>query len=277
MTSAGDVRSYLPAQLAAVPLLVALDIDGTLLGEDRVVAPVTKRAVTAARAAGHHVVLATGRSVVGMVPVARALGIVSGWAVASSGAVIVRLDPGVRTGYVVDQVHTFDVEPVARLIHEAGLDLQIAVEELGWGYRTSARFPDVLNGHRRVVACDEIWRRPTTRAIVRGAGVHGLVGALRALRLTVTCSGPDSVDVTPFGLSKATALEKIRERLGIRPDDTVAVGDGYNDIGMLVWAARAVAMGQAPADLLAVVGEVTGTVRDNGVVDVLRSITPGFR
>jgi hydroxymethylpyrimidine pyrophosphatase-like HAD family hydrolase len=277
VTSAVDVCSCPPTQLAAVPLLVALDIDGTLLGEDRLVAPVTERAVTAARAAGHHVVLATGRSVVGMAPVARALGIVSGWAVASSGAVIVRLDPGVRTGYVVDQVHTFDVEPVARLIHEAEPDLQIAVEELGWGYRTSARFPGALNGNRRVVTCDEIGRRPTTRAIVRGAGVHGLVGALRALGLTVTWSGPDSVDVTPFGLSKATALEKIRERLGIRPGDTVAVGDSYNDIGMLGWAARSVAMGQAPADLLAVVGEVTGTVRENGVVDVLRSITPGSR
>lgn len=259
---------------ADVPLLVALDIDGTLVDEDRVVPAVTRGAVAAARAAGHHLVLATGRSIVGTLPVARALGITSGWGVASSGSVLVRLDPGSRAGYVVEDVHTFDVEPVVRLVHEAAPHLMIAVEELGWGYRTSTQLPaGALNGRQRVVAPEEIWSRPTTRAILRGPGASTLVGALRALGLTVTRSGPASVDVTPFGLSKATALEKVRERLGVGPGDTVAVGDNYNDIDMLRWAARSVAMGQAPADLLAIAGEVTGTIGEHGVVDVLTSIT----
>ena len=263
---------------ADVPLLVALDIDGTLVGEDRLVPAVTRSAVTAAQAAGHHLVLATGRSIVGMLPVARALGITSGWGVASSGSVIVRLDPTTRAGYVVEDVHTFDVEPMVRLVDETAPHLMIAVEELGRGYRTSARLPEgALTGRQCVVALEEIWSRPTTRAILRGPGALGLVGALNALGLTVTRSGPASVDVTPPGLSKATALEKVRERLGVRPDDTLAVGDSYNDIDMLRWAGRSVAMGQAPADLLAIAGEITGTIREHGVVDVLRSITAAAR
>jgi hydroxymethylpyrimidine pyrophosphatase-like HAD family hydrolase len=261
-----------------VPLLVALDIDGTLVGEDRVVPTVTRSAVAAAQAAGHHLVLATGRSIVGMLPVARALGLTSGWGVASSGSVIVRLDPATRAGYVIEDVHTFDVEPVVRLVHEIAPHLVIAVEELGWGYRTSTRLPaGALNGRQCVVAPEEIWSRPTTRAILRGPGAFEAVGALRALGLTVTRSGPASIDVTPFGLSKATALEKVRKRLGTGRQDTVAVGDSYNDIEMLRWAARSVAMGQAPADLLAVAGEVVGTIREHGVVDVLRSITSASR
>ena len=264
------------ARRADVPLLVALDIDGTLVGQDRAIPPTTLQAVAAAAAAGHHLVLATGRSIVGLLPVARALGIFPGWAVASSGSVIVRLDLGVRAGYVVEEAHTFDVEPLVRLVDESASDLMLAVEELGWGYRTSARLPDgFLNGPQRVVPLEEIWSRRATRVILRGSGVTDLVGAVCALGLTATRSGPDSVDVTPFGLSKATALEKVRERLGVARGNTIAVGDNYNDIDMLRWAARSVAMGHAPPDLLAIAGEVTGTIHEHGVVGVLRSITPG--
>lgn len=260
---------------AGVPLLVALDIDGTLVGRDRAIPAVTGHAVAAAGAAGHHMVLATGRSIVGMLPVARALDIFPGWAVASSGSVILRLDLRERAGYVVEEAHTFDVEPLARLVCESAPGLTLAVEELGWGYRTSARLPDgSLNGPQRVVAHDEIWSRPTTRVILRGPRATEMVGAARALGMTATRSGPDSVDVTPFGLSKATALEKVRKHLGVARGNTIAVGDNYNDIDMLRWAARSVAMGHAPADLLAVAGEVTGTIHEHGVVDVLRSITP---
>lgn len=260
---------------AGAPLLIALDIDGTLVGQDRAIPPVTGRAVAAAGAAGHHLVLATGRSIVGMLPVARALDIFPGWAVASSGSVILRLDLGVRAGYVVEDAHTFDVEPLVRLVRASAPHLMLAVEELGWGYRTDARLPDgLLNGPHRVVTLEEVWSRPTTRVILRGLGATELVGAVRALGLTATRSGSDSVDVTPYGLSKATALETVRERLGVPRSNTIAVGDNYNDIDMLRWAARSVAMGHAPADLLAVAGEVTGAIHEHGVVDVLRSITP---
>ncbi len=80
------------------------------------------------------------------------------------------------------------------------------------------------------------------------------------------------MDVTPPDLSKATALDAVRQTLGIPSTLTVAVGDGINDIAMLIWAARGVAMGHAPAELRAVADEVTGTIADNGVVPVLRSL-----
>jgi hydroxymethylpyrimidine pyrophosphatase-like HAD family hydrolase len=56
----------------------------------------------------------------------------------------------------------------------------------------------------------------------------------------------------------------------------VAVGDGRNDVDMLGWAAaggRGVAMGQAPEEVLAVASEVTGTVTDDGLSQLLRSIS----
>ena len=53
---------------------------------------------------------------------------------------------------------------------------------------------------------------------------------------------------------------------------TVAVGDGHNDIEMLAWAARGVAMGHADEPVRAVADEVTGTIDDDGAVAVLRSL-----
>ena len=59
----------------------------------------------------------------------------------------------------------------------------------------------------------------------------------------------------------------------IRDRDTVAVGDQRNDVEMLVWAARGVAMGNAPDEVKAIADEVTGSVTDDGLADVLDSLT----
>ena len=56
--------------------------------------------------------------------------------------------------------------------------------------------------------------------------------------------------------------------------DTVAVGDQRNDLEMLQWAARGVAMGNAPDEVKAVADEVTLSVTDDGLVPILRSLIP---
>ena len=69
------------------------------------------------------------------------------------------------------------------------------------------------------------------------------------------------LDLTPGGVSKASALEEVRQHLGVQPHATVAVGDGCNDVQMLRWAARGVAMGHASEAVRAAADEVTGTHR----------------
>jgi len=75
-------------------------------------------------------------------------------------------------------------------------------------------------------------------------------------------------------VSKASALEQVRRRLRVEPGDTVAVGDQRNDLEMLQWAARGVAMGNAPDEVKAVADEVTLSVTDDGLVPILRSLIP---
>ena len=80
------------------------------------------------------------------------------------------------------------------------------------------------------------------------------------------------LDISPEGVTKASALESVRERLGVGAGATVAIGDGMNDLEMLGWAAHGVAMGNASARLRGVADAVTGTVQDDGAAVILRAL-----
>ena len=70
----------------------------------------------------------------------------------------------------------------------------------------------------------------------------------------------------------SSALEQIRSRLGIPRERTVAGGDGFNDVEMLTWAGRGVAMGQAAQGVRAVADEVAPSVYEDGAAVVLESL-----
>lgn len=256
------------------PALVALDIDGTLLETGGDVPPVTAAAVAAVREAGHRIVLATGRSLVGVLPVAQSLGLDDSWVVASNGAVVARLCSTEPAGYTLHERRTFDVDPVVHLARSHIADVLIGVEEVGWGWRVSETFDDGrLNGRQHVVRhLDELWATPVTRLIVAAPGADALLDPLHQLEVTASPVGSDWVDVTPRGLSKASALETIRARLDVPADRTVAVGDGLNDAEMLAWAAYAVAMGHAPDPIKALADHITGTIHEQGAASVLQAL-----
>ena len=80
------------------------------------------------------------------------------------------------------------------------------------------------------------------------------------------------LDITPDGVSKASALERVREWAGVGPERTLAAGDGMNDREMLAWAALGVAMGNADPGTVAIANAVTARVEQDGIVPVLRSV-----
>ncbi|WNB85500.1 HAD family hydrolase [Cellulomonas sp. ATA003] len=262
------------------PLLVALDIDGTVMTYDERISDDVREAVAAVRATGAHVVLATGRSLHATVPVAHELGITEGWAVASNGSVTARLDPAEAGGYRVTDLITFDPGPALRLMHAAMPDALFAVEEVGVGFRMSAPFPPgELTGVHAVVSIDELSEHHVTRLVVRSPGhtteeFHRLVHRMGLEDVTYAIGWTAWMDVAPHGVTKASALEHVRRDLDVQPSRTVAVGDGNNDLAMLEWAALGVAMGHAPEPVRAVADEVTGTIDDDGLLDVLRRLVP---
>lgn len=256
--------------------LVALDVDGTIMTDDGFVSPETKAMVRDLRAAGSHVLLATGRPLVALLPVAEELGLDDGFLVASNGSVTVRL--GGPQGYEIDDAVTFTAGPALDLVLHHMPRTLFAVEEVGVGYWVGERFPvRTIMGRQTVVDLRDLADRTTTRIVAVDAGepVGALRAGLAALGLSDThfsIADLTWMDVAPQAVSKASALERLRELLGVHPAATVAVGDGGNDVEMLRWAGYGVAMGHAAADVVAAADAITGTILDDGVVPVLQAV-----
>ena len=251
--------------------LVGLDIDGTLLVTGQDPTPGVLRAIRASQVAGHELVLATGRSLTGALYAARLLGITDGWIVASNGSIVVRIAKG---GYEVVVIHTVDAKAVVELVTAVRPDLRIAAEIVGVGYHVSSPFPTYeLGGDQVQVARPaDLWAEATPRIALFGTNAAHLVPSIRAGGMTATRTRPDWVDVTPGGVSKATALERIRRELGIPKSRTLAIGDSENDISMLTWAERGVAMGDAPALVRYSANYATKSIEDDGAALILLSL-----
>lgn len=255
--------------------LVALDIDGTVMSSDGVIAAPVLRSIGLARAAGHEIVLATGRSLAGALPVAERLGLTDGYVVCSNGAITIHLDSGAPGGYRYVRSELFDPTTVILRAREVDPAVQVAVEEPGWGWRVSAPFePGQVNGEQKIASIADLCASPATRVALAAPGFRRHLDALRMSGATVTPAGLAWLDVTGPGVTKATALEALRKKLDIPVDATVAVGDSENDLEALTWAARGISMGHAPAAVRAAADEVTGTIDQHGVATALASLLP---
>ena len=260
------------------PGLVALDVDGTLVDLDGAMSERVREAVRRVAANGTNVVVATGRSLLGTLPVLDRLSLTTGWAVCSNGAVTVRLDPDLPDGYEVEDVVTFDPTPALQLLHEHLPGALYAVEDIGLGFRVTGAFPEgELPGDLTIVPFAELVDGPATRVVVRSpehepedflrlTAEIGLQGVGYAVGWTAW------LDLAPEGVSKASALELVRQRLDVDLDRTLAVGDGRNDLEMLAWAARGVAMGNAPEEVRDAADEVAPPIERDGLAHVLEPL-----
>ncbi|MGB3257296.1 MAG: HAD family hydrolase [Ornithinimicrobium sp.] len=265
--------------------LVALDIDGTIVHHDGHLSDRVARAITGLADSQATVMIATGRSVTATMPILRELGLVRQgmYAVCSNGAVIVALDPQTELGYRIHHVVTFDPKPAVDILIRLLPDAIIAVEDVGVGFKVNRLFPEPDLAERQlVVDIEELVAHPVPRVTVRdlsaepvnfaelidGIGLHGVNYAV----------GFSSwLDLAPEGVSKASGLETVRLALDIDSAHTLAVGDQRNDIEMLRWAARGVAMGQAPPEVVGAADEVTADVEHDGLAVVLEDLMSALR
>ena len=252
------------------PRLVALDIDGTVVGHDNSLRPRIRDSVRRVIDAGVHVVMSTGRSWPGTFEVIDRLELPPGLAVMSNGAVVPATDPF----DVVRQV-TFDARAVVESALALHPDAIVAVEDVGLGYRVSRQFPDgEITGTITVQTIEELVARPVTRVIIRDPAAESddfetLAAALGYQGVEYFVGWTAWLDIAPRNVSKADGLMVVCEQLGVDATEVLAIGDGHNDIAMLRWAGRGVAMGQAPAPVRAAADAVTAPVDADGLADEL--------
>ncbi|OBB75098.1 Cof-type HAD-IIB family hydrolase [Mycobacterium sp. 852014-52144_SCH5372336] len=263
------------------PLLIASDVDGTLLDDDEKVSTRTRAAVTAAVESGTEFLIATGRPPRWVQPVVDALGFAP-MAVCANGAVL--YDPA--TDRIVSaRTLTTDVlgelaDIATRVIPGAGL----AVERVGKSAHDAATPQFVsspgyehawLNPDNTEVSFEDLLSAPAIKLLVRKAGARSsdmaaeLADHVGQVADITYSTNNGLIEIMPVGISKATGVAEVAEPLGITADEIVTFGDMPNDVPMLQWAGLGVAMGHAHPAALAAADEVTSTNNDDGVARVL--------
>ena len=259
--------------------LIGLDIDGTLVHDDGHLSPEVVKEVQRVKNLGHEVIVATGRAAANAVPVVRDLGIEQGFVVSSNGAVTVELDLGHPRGFRMTDVVTFDPAEVLAQLIEHLPEAHFAVEDLDGSYRFHRPFPTYALGDQNFeTPLEELMHHPVSRVVVLSPEHDvdeflGLISKIGLASVSYAIGYTAWLDISPQGVSKASALEVQRQRLGISNEQVLVMGDGRNDIEMFQWAKQggglAFAMGQAPEEVQLAATDVTSSVTDDGVARVL--------
>lgn len=258
--------------------LVASDLDGTLFTPDHEPGPRTVRAVNALVDAGIIVAAVTGRSWHTGVEKATTTGARLDWFIGSNGGHRINLASGDMEERLV-----FDADEIVTLAD----DVNAALDGTGFGYehhegmwfddRFIEIFPRSLDGGRRVNTVthrppDDIGKVFISHNDIRTTDLVDAVRPHVPDSMVVTTSGITFVEVTPVGADKGSALARLCAQLGVNRDEVVAFGDNHNDLTMLEWAGRGVAMGNAHDAVKEIADEVTATNADDGVARVLETL-----
>ncbi|MFE7539913.1 Cof-type HAD-IIB family hydrolase [Streptomyces platensis] len=302
MTDASAPPSRAP-ETAVTPRLIATDLDGTLLHDDKTVSDRTIAALAAAERAGLEVFFVTGRP-------ARWMGVVSdhvhghGLAICANGAAVVDLHRGGRI-VEVSPLERTTARQVVDALRSAAPGTSFAVERTG-GIHYEPQYPPLLLDPAAVVAPAEklladdfvpplgpedaepdgpdggtapaFPDQPVIKLLAHHpeldpdaflALAHTAAGDLA----TFTRSSPTALlEISGPGVSKAGTLARCCAERGIAPEEVVAFGDMPNDIAMLSWAGTSYAMANAHPDVLAATTRRTASNNDDGVAAVIERI-----
>ena len=264
------------------PWLIAIDIDGTLVHDDGFLSPVVVKEVQRVRELGHHVIVATGRAAANAVPVVSDVGIEEGFVVCSNGAVTVELDKNHPHGYLVREVIGFDPKPVLSQLIEKLPEAHFAVEDIDGTYRFHKPFPAYALGSKNIeTPLDQLMHGEVSRVVVLSPEQDvndflAIVGSVGLHSVSYAIGYTAWLDISPQGVSKASALEQRRKALDIPRDRVIVIGDGRNDISMFEWANAgggfSFAMGQGPDEVKEAASMVTSSVEEDGVARVLAGL-----
>lgn len=260
--------------------LLALDLDGTLIGPDLALLPRIREAIIGAVRNGVHVSLATGRMATSAQPFAAELGLHDP-VIAYQGALVrASPPPGRRLG---------------RLIYHRPLPVEVARETIRWT-RARGFAPHINHLERFIIPADdprtddystflgaraeivpdlEGWiHRPVSKVLAVGptGAPLELLDAGRAHfagRAEVTVSHPEFLEFLAPGVSKGQAVRWLARRLGIPLEQTLAIGDQYNDLEMIAASGHGVAMPSAPPAVQAAARYIAPPLTDEGSAQVI--------
>lgn len=257
--------------------LIATDLDGTLLRPDGSISQYTLSELRRAQEAGMLVVLVSARPPRVMRQLVQSSGL-GGLAICCNGALLYDLDQD-----CILQSISLQPEQITWLINT----MRVALPELSFaiedglavicepGY--AAYYGDDDRLELRIASTITSYSSPAVKLMARHTGqtpgeLHEQVLALVGAEYSVTYSGGSFLEIAAAGINKAAALERFCAQRGISAREVIAFGDMPNDLPMLQWAGRSVAVANAHPLVLAAVHEITRSNAEDGVALVLQNL-----
>ncbi|MFD6229007.1 Cof-type HAD-IIB family hydrolase [Streptomyces sp. NPDC060232] len=266
-----------------MPRLIATDLDGTLLHDDKSVSPRTVAALAAAEEAGIEVFFVTGRP-------ARWMDVVAdhvhghGLAICANGAAVVDLHAGREFVQVRDLPRQAALSVVEALRAEApGTSFAV---ELTTGINYEPAYPPFFKDPgAKLATAEELLHEhsdesaaPVLKLLAHHSDITPdeflvLARSAAGVHASITRSSPTSLlEISGQGVSKASTLALCCAERGISPDEVVAFGDMPNDVEMLSWAGTSYAMGNAHPDVITAASGRTVANNEDGVALVIERI-----
>ena len=264
------------------PRLIALDLDGTLIDESLTLRPRVVDAIERVRALGITVTIVTGRMFTATRPFAKRLGIESPVACYQGAAIF-----EASNGRLVSET------PVP---HDVALEIYAFAKSHGLHvqfYAGDRFFVESINRYSELYA-----RLAMTQPVVvaslpaafegRGSTKVNLVtepertpaiaAELRSHlgdRAYVTRSNPEFIEMLHPAVNKGRAFVQVAELLNVPLEQTMAIGDSYNDVPLLGAAGFGIAMGSAPSELKDVADAVVDGWKEDGAAEALERYVIG--
>jgi len=266
--------------MGETPRLVATDIDGTLIRDDHTVSARTAGVLARLVAQGTPVVLVTGRPVRWLKMVYEQLAEPLP-AVCANGAVV--YDPVRDEVLRADPLAPQHLAEVAERLRAEVPGISFAVEildsrEMRHETHYPLRWDADIDGIRPIATPEELLSLPAVKLLARAgeqdpdAFAALIATAVAGLAEATHSSSSGLVEISAAGVTKAAGLDWYCDRLGVAAADVVAFGDMPNDVPMLTWAGRGVAVANAHHAVLAVADEVTSANSEDGVAAYLEKV-----
>lgn len=258
--------------------MIALDLDGTLTDDNKKISPYTVEILHQASGKGAKIVLASGRPLLGILPVAKEIGLfeMGGMIVAFNGGHIFDCKSGediYRAVFPKEYIRevcdfakanhvsiiSYDSE---QIITEGPVDEWVGHEVYNTGAKAKI-VPD-LPGYINEIGY------PIVKMLIC-ADPQALVSIEKELaqkydgKLDIYRAEPYFLEVMPKGINKAAGLRMLMEKTGITREQLMACGDANNDLPMLSEAALSVAVGNASDDVKKHAAFVSKSNNEDGV------------
>jgi len=247
--------------------LIALDIDGTLVNDEKRVPEANREALQRAVSAGFHVAIASGRMTPRIEPVAEQIGIDPVIIAYNGGKVVAPHSEGRRTLYH-KPLSAEVAEKLIQFSREEGLLLNFYHEDRVFAEDGPRRRPFMDIYHRRTGAEYEVVSDLTQFFGITPTKLILLTETAERDRLCdhfreelagqafVTKSDPEYLEIMADGVDKGRSLSTLGEHYGLSTDEMIGVGDANNDLELVRSAGLGIAVANATDDLKAVADEV---------------------